>query len=281
MEIYTQSDLLTAFLTKEHLKGRKLGFVPTMGALHEGHISLVAKAKSENDFVVASIFVNPTQFNNPDDLKNYPRTPEADLEKLQMAGTDLVFQPEINQIYGEGMQNKEQVDLGNLDKVLEAEHRPGHFKGVVQVVSRLFDIVHPDRAYFGEKDYQQLAVIRKMTSDLKYKSEIIGCETKREKNGLAMSSRNLLLTADERESARVIYQALQFIKANWKLNGAKAILAEAKEMINSLVPLKVEYIAIADSKMLLPIESFSPNLEARVFAAVFCGRVRLIDNMAI
>lgn len=281
MEIYTQSDLLTAFLTKEHLKGRKLGFVPTMGALHEGHISLVAKAKSENDFVVASIFVNPTQFNNPDDLKNYPRTPEADLEKLQMAGTDLVFQPEINQIYGEGMQNKEQVDLGNLDKVLEAEHRPGHFKGVVQVVSRLFDIVHPDRAYFGEKDYQQLAVIRKMTFDLKYKTEIIGCETKREKNGLAMSSRNLLLTADERESARVIYQALQFIKANWKLNGAKAILAEAKEMINSHVPLKVEYIAIADSKMLLPIESFSPNLEARVFAAVFCGRVRLIDNMAI
>ncbi len=281
MEIYTQSDLLTAFLTKEHLKGRKLGFVPTMGALHEGHISLVAKAKSENDFVVASIFVNPTQFNNPDDLKNYPRTPEADLEKLQMAGTDLVFQPEINQIYGEGMQNEEQVDLGNLDKVLEAEHRPGHFKGVVQVVSRLFDIVHPDRAYFGEKDYQQLAVIRKMTSDLKYKTEIIGCETKREKNGLAMSSRNLLLTADERESARVIYQALQFIKANWKLNGAKAILAEAKEMINSHVPLKVEYIAIADSKMLLPIESFSPNLEARVFAAVFCGRVRLIDNMAI
>lgn len=281
MEIYTQSDLLSAFLTKEHLKGRKLGFVPTMGALHDGHISLVAKAKSENDFVVASIFVNPTQFNNPDDLKNYPRTPEADLEKLQLAGTDLVFQPEINQIYGEGMQNDEQVDLGNLDKVLEAEHRPGHFKGVVQVVSRLFDIVKPDRAYFGEKDFQQLAVIRKMTSDLEYKTEIIGCETKREKNGLAMSSRNLLLTADEREIAKVIYQTLQFIKANWKLTGAKAILEEAKEMINSQVPLKVEYIAIADSKMLLPLETFSPDVEARVFAAVFCGKIRLIDNIAI
>ena len=281
MEIYTQSDLLSAFLTKEHLKGRKLGFVPTMGALHDGHISLIAKAKRENDFVVASIFVNPTQFNNPDDLKNYPRTPEADLEKLQMAGTDLVFQPEINQIYGEGMQNEEQVDLGNLDKVLEAEHRPGHFKGVVQVVSRLFDIVHPDRAYFGEKDFQQLAVIRKMTSDLKYKTEIIGCETKREKNGLAMSSRNLLLKADEREIAKVIYQTFQFIKANWKSTGVKAVLEEAKEMINSQAPLKVEYIAIADSKMLLPIESFSPDVEARVFAAVFCGRVRLIDNMAI
>ena len=281
MEIYTQSDLLSAFLTLERLKGLTIGFVPTMGALHDGHISLVSRAKSENDFVVASIFVNPTQFNNPDDLKNYPRTPEADLEKLELAGTDLVFQPEINQIYGEGIQDDKHVDFGNLDKVLEAEHRPGHFKGVVQVVSRLFDIVQPDRAYFGEKDFQQLAVIRKMTSDLKYKVEIIGCETKRENNGLAMSSRNLLLTTEEREIARVIYQTFQFIKANWKSTGVKAILDEAKEMINSQVPLKVEYIAIADSKMLLPIETFSPEIEARVFAAVFCGKVRLIDNMAI
>jgi pantoate--beta-alanine ligase len=269
-----------AYLEAQRHSGAKIGFVPTMGALHDGHISLVKEAKRSNSLVIVSIFVNPTQFNNPEDLKNYPKTPESDLAMLEAAGVDLLFLPEVREIYTHGLNEGKSVDLGDLERVMEGAHRPGHFKGVVQVVARLFDIVQPDQAYFGEKDFQQLAVIRKMTNDLNYKIKIIGCETKREENGLAMSSRNLRLTAEERETAATIYKTLQFVKANWRTKGETAVLKEAIEMINSKPPLKVEYLEIADATTLQPIQNNTKE-NARVFAAVFCGKVRLIDNMAI
>lgn len=280
MRIFTKTHEIAEFLAIQRKSGLKTGFVPTMGALHPGHISLVEKTKRENDLVIVSIFVNPTQFNNPEDLKNYPKTPEADQKMLEAAGTDILFQPSIDEIYTHGLKEGKQLDLGTLEKVLEGAHRPGHFKGVVQVVSRLFDIVQPDRAYFGEKDFQQLAVIRKMTAALNYKTEIIGCETLREKNGLAMSSRNLRLSEEEREIATQIYKAMQYVRDNWKTIGQKEALKNAIEKINSHPPLKVEYLEIADAKDLQPTSN-ADIVSARVFAAVFCGDVRLIDNIAI
>lgn len=271
---------LVEYLAQERKKGKRIGFVPTMGALHEGHISLVNRAKAENAIVVVSIFVNPTQFNNPGDLKKYPRTPSADHQLLSHAGADVVFEPDVHEVYQNGLHEGKSVDLGSLEKVLEGEHRPGHFNGVVQVVSRLFDIVLPDAAYFGEKDFQQLAVIRKMTSMLNYSVEIIGCETKREKNGLAMSSRNLRLSTQEREMASCIYRALQFVKENWQTKGVDVVVKEAIEQINSTEVFKVEYLEIADSDTMQKLNSIEMK-NARVFAAVFCGEIRLIDNLAI
>ncbi|MBP6532555.1 MAG: pantoate--beta-alanine ligase [Bacteroidia bacterium] len=281
MLIFTKALEIADFLAIRRNSGLQLGFVPTMGALHNGHITLVEKAKRENDLVIVSIFVNPTQFNNPEDLKNYPRTPEMDHQMLESAGADVLFQPTVDEIYTHGLKEGKEIDLGNLESVMEGAHRPGHFKGVVQVVARLFDIVLPQRAYFGEKDFQQLAVLRKMTIDLGYAIEIIGCETVREKNGLAMSSRNLRLSEEEREIATQIYKAMKYVRDNWKTLGQQEALKNAIDKINSHPPLKVEYLEIADAKDLQPIVLSDKKVNARVFAAVFCGGVRLIDNMAV
>ena len=281
MLIYTKTQEIVRFVAKQRESGLKLGFVPTMGALHAGHISLVEKAKRENDLVIVSIFVNPTQFNNPEDLKNYPRTPEDDHRKLKAAGADLLFEPSVDEIYTHGLHEGKEIDLGKLEHVLEGAHRPGHFKGVVQVVSRLFEIVQPHKAYFGEKDYQQLAVIRKMTGALHYPIEIIGCETMREESGLAMSSRNLRLSPEERETATQIYKAMKYVRDNHKKLGASVALKNAIDTINSHPPLKVEYLEIADASDLQPISENDDSKKARIFAAVFCGNVRLIDNMEI
>lgn len=281
MLIYTKTQEITRFLAKQRESGLKLGFVPTMGALHAGHISLVEKAKRENDLVIVSIFVNPTQFNNPEDLRNYPRTPEDDHKKLTAAGADLLFEPTVDEIYTHGLKEGKEVDLGKLENVLEGAHRPGHFKGVVQVVSRLFEIVQPHTAYFGEKDFQQLAVIRKMTQALGYPVEIIGCETMREESGLAMSSRNLRLSEEERETATQIYKAMKYVRDNRKQIGDSEALKNAIDTINSQPPLKVEYLEIADANELQPISENDHSKNARIFAAVFCGPVRLIDNMEI
>ena len=281
MRIFTKTHELMDFLAIQRKSGQSIGFVPTMGALHPGHISLVEEAKMENNLVVVSIFVNPTQFNNQEDLKNYPRTPEADHKLLEDAKADILFEPSVTEIYGEDSEQEKQVDLGNLENVMEGAHRPGHFKGVVQIVSKLFKIVMPDKAYFGEKDFQQLAVIRKMTTDLNFQIEIIGCATMREKSGLAMSSRNLRLSEHERETATQIYKAMNFVRDNYKVIGQEESLRIGIEMINSHDPLKVEYFEIADAKDLQPIQKEEDTKHARVFAAVFCGKVRLIDNMAI
>jgi pantoate--beta-alanine ligase len=280
MLIYTKTQEITRFLAKQRESGLKLGFVPTMGALHAGHISLVEKAKRENDLVIVSIFVNPTQFNNPEDLRNYPRTPEDDHKKLTAAGADLLFEPTVDEIYTHGLKEGKEVDLGELENVLEGAHRPGHFKGVVQVVSRLFEIVQPHTAYFGEKDFQQLAVIRKMTQALGYPVEIIGCETMREESGLAMSSRNLRLSEEERETATQIYKAMKYVRDNRKQIGDSEALKNAIDTINSQPPLKVEYLEIADANELQPI-SENDHSKKPEFCSSFLWMVRLIDNMEI
>lgn len=262
--------------------GLRIGFVPTMGALHAGHLALVEKARRENDKVVVSIFVNPTQFNNPEDLKNYPRTLDSDLKLLEPIGADLVFAPSVNEMYPEGhMPEVPGIDLGTLDKVMEASHRPGHFQGVMQVVANLFRVVQPDVAYFGEKDFQQLAVIRTMTRQLNLPVSIIGCPTVRENDGLAMSSRNTLLSPEERKEATTISKALFYIRDNWQSKPVDVLISHAISMIEKNGIMKVEYVSAADSDTLEPVKEWSDTTSIRVCAAVRLGKVRLIDNIGI
>lgn len=256
-----------------------VGFVPTMGALHAGHLSLVEKAMDENKTVVVSIFVNPTQFNDPGDLKRYPRNLEADLKLLEPTGCHFVFAPAPEEIYPEP--DTRQFDFGELETVMEGKHRPGHFNGVAQVVSKLFDIVQPDKAYFGLKDFQQLAVINKMVEQLKLPVEIVPCPIVREKNGLAMSSRNELLTAEERENASHIYKTLAEAKNQAGQKSVKELRKWMVDEINNNPFLTVEYIEIVDDKNLQPVEGWSDNKTKVACAAVFCGKVRLIDNMVL
>ena len=211
---FTRTNELRTYLERNRAEGKSVGFVPTMGALHDGHLSLIKRSGKENDLTVCSIFVNPIQFNNPADLEKYPRMPEKDSELLKTAGCDVVFLPSTEEIYPGGKTVTVDVDFGMLDKVMEGKFRPGHFSGVAVVVKTLLDIVEPDRAYFGKKDYQQLAVIRHMVNTLHMPVEIVACETVREPDGLAMSSRNLRLTPEERERAPEIYHVLRWVWEN-------------------------------------------------------------------
>jgi pantoate--beta-alanine ligase len=258
-------------------KGRTIGFVPTMGALHAGHVSLVEKCKNENDICVVSIFVNPTQFNDKNDLKNYPRTIVKDTTMLQAAGCDIVFNPTVEEMYpGE---DKRIFDLGMLDKVMEGAHRPGHFNGVAQIVTKLFDIVMPHRAYFGEKDFQQVAVIKKLVKDLNYPVKIISCPIVRENDGLAMSSRNMLLTPEQRKAAPHIYKVLtlsQKLSATISVNDLKNYLVNE---INQNPLLKVEYFEIVNDITLMPVKSWSECCGKQGCIAVKAGNIRLIDNV--
>lgn len=257
-----------------------IGFVPTMGALHKGHASLIEKCGEENDIIICSIFVNPTQFNDKTDLEKYPRTPEKDIELLKSAGCDILFMPSAEEIYPKNETANEPwkaIDFGMLDKVMEGKHRPGHFTGVAQVVYRLFEIAKPHKAYFGQKDFQQLAIIKHMTTALHLSIEIVPCEIIREKDGLAMSSRNVRLTEEERKIAPKIYELLCKAKEQSKTNS----YAEVKEIItkefNAIAAFGLEYFEIADTKTLLP-------LTEKTNAAIACvalklDNVRLIDNI--
>ncbi|HEV7230057.1 MAG TPA: pantoate--beta-alanine ligase [Bacteroidia bacterium] len=262
-------------------KGRQIGFVPTMGALHPGHISLIERAKAENGIVVCSIFVNPTQFNDPKDLERYPRTPEKDAGMLQEAGCDLLFTPEIKEMYPSGMVQKNPLNLGMLDKVMEGRHRPGHFEGVIQIVGRLFEIVGPDRAYFGQKDFQQVAVIREMVRQTGSPVEIIACPILREPNGLAMSSRNMLLSAEERERAAGIYVLLKRLKEMAPSSPSSALQEYAALFISSVPGMTLEYLEVADSQTLLPVKAISDAPGVVACIAVKLGKVRLIDNIIL
>ncbi|HIW10571.1 MAG TPA: pantoate--beta-alanine ligase [Candidatus Rikenella faecigallinarum] len=258
-----------------------VGFVPTMGALHAGHLSLVEQCRKTCDTVVVSIFVNPTQFNDPNDLKNYPRTEEADLKLLEAAGVDYVFAPSVEEVYPEP--DTRVFDFGGLDSVMEGAHRPGHFNGVGQVVSRLFDIVKPNRAFFGEKDFQQLAIIRYMVQQLGLPIEIVGCPIVRDSDGLARSSRNMLLTPEHRQAAPHIYAVLR--EAVDTLRGTVTV-AEAKQIIARRIDanplLKTEYVEIAEADTLKPAETWGEKIgDLRCFVAVHAGPIRLIDNVAI
>jgi pantoate--beta-alanine ligase len=259
----------------------KTGFVPTMGALHEGHMSLVRRAKSENDRVIVSIFVNPTQFNNPVDLQNYPRMPDKDFEMLQREGPDVIFFPSESEIYPNGVEVKASFDFGQLEKVMEGKFRPGHFKGVAQVVSRLFEITDPDNAYFGEKDYQQLVIIRQLAEQKKYRVKITGCPTMREPDGLAMSSRNLLLTPEMRKEAAKISKALFHVRDNRNKKSLQELKSEAANIIEGNGLLKIEYLEVADAKTLQSLETWDNKNPLRCLTAVQAGNIRLIDNVEV
>jgi pantoate--beta-alanine ligase len=272
----------TARQIREAIKSRKkpgvtTGFVPTMGALHEGHISLVRICKSQNDLTVVSIFVNPTQFNDKNDLTNYPRMPEKDIVLLKEAGCDVVFIPDEKEVYPEP--DTQVFDLGGLDLMMEGKYRPGHFNGVAQVVTRLFSIVKPNRAYFGLKDFQQQAILKKLVRDYGLPVEVIACPIIREADGLAMSSRNMLLTPQQRSHAALISQTLFRAKEMTGNYSPDEIRQFVTSRIDQDPLLETEYFEIADDTTLQPVKSWSEPCGKIGCVAVKVGRVRLIDNV--
>ncbi len=260
-------------------EGKTVGFVPTMGALHKGHISLVGQCKKECDYTVVSVFVNPTQFNDKDDYKRYPRVPEGDCKMLEQAGCDLVFMPTEQEIYPE--HDVRLFDFSPLDKVMEGAFRPGHFNGVAQVVSRLFDIVNPDKAFFGQKDFQQLAIIRQLVRQQAYSITIVGCDIVREDDGLAMSSRNMLLNPQQRQAAPLIYQTLLKAKQLAKTLTPEQLKQYIIEQINVNNELKTEYVEIVDADNLQPIKTWDEATPIQLCVAVLVGKIRLIDNIKL
>jgi len=278
MEIITAKADLNNFRKSPALDGKIIGFVPTMGALHKGHLSLVKVAAENSDYVIVSIFVNPTQFNDPNDLRNYPRVLEKDLAMLKSLGkTNVVFAPEVGDIYPEP--DSRVFDFGNLGNVMEGAHRPGHFNGVAQVVSKLFDIVKPHKAFFGEKDFQQLAIIRQLIKQMKSDIEIIACPIIREKDGLAMSSRNTLLSPEERIHAAnisgILFKSIELINSMNVIKLTDWVINE----LNKDPMIQVEYFQIVDSLTLMPVKNWSHPGNKQGCVAVKIGKVRLIDNV--
>ncbi len=258
--------------------GRSVGFVPTMGALHAGHVSLIERARADNDVVVVSVFVNPTQFNNPDDLRTYPRTEEADNEKLQAAGVDIAFFPSVEEIYPEP--DTRVFELGPVAEVMEGAMRPGHFNGVAQVVSRLFRMVQPDRAYFGEKDFQQISVIRRMVEIEGFDIEIVACPIKREADGLALSSRNVRLTPGQRAVAPAIHRILAESVDGASGRSVDEVKHAVTDAINAVDGMEVEYYEIVTPADMQPIAEWSEAEGGAVgCVTVYMGDVRLIDNI--
>ncbi len=280
MVIFKKVKDLQRYLKSLNATQLRVGFTPTMGALHKGHISLIQQSKECSTLSVCSIFVNPTQFNQASDLSAYPITIDKDILMLEKVGCDILFLPSIDEIYPPGLETKVSIELGGLDKVLEGSKRPGHFQGVLQVVKRLIDIVQPDDLYMGEKDFQQLSIIRQMVKLLKIPTKVIGCAIVREKSGLAMSSRNTRLSVKDKKNALEISKTLSFIQDNaLKLS----IATLEKKAITRLKNggLKPEYVQIVDSTTLQAIDNFTQVEEARALIAAWAGEVRLIDNCDI
>lgn len=278
--IIEKAEKLTSLVANSRDKGLKIGFVPTMGALHEGHITLVKKAKKENDIVIVSIFVNPTQFNDKKDLEKYPRTLESDLLLLAPTNTDYVFFPNVTEIYPKGDTQDDDIDLGGLDTYMEGAFRPGHFKGVAQVVKRLLEIVNPDNLYMGQKDFQQFTIIDYMIKNQKIKTKLVVCPIIREANGLAMSSRNERLTAATREAAGIIYKTLKSAKRQIQIKTPTEICTFAMKKLN-IPPFEPEYFNIVDGYKLTPIDDFANSKYAVACVAVWADGVRLIDNIIL
>lgn len=273
---------LEAYVSRERQNGRSIGFVPTMGALHEGHLSLVERAVAGNDVVVVSVFVNPTQFNNANDLATYPRKEEDDFKLLSEAGVAVAFAPTVEEVYPGGLEARKphKFKLGSVAEVMEGKYRPGHFQGVAEVVSRLFRLVRPDRAYFGEKDFQQIAVIRNMVASEGIDVEIVACPIKRADDGLALSSRNALLTPEQRAIAPEIHAALADSVEYACNHSVRATHQTVVERLDAVPGLKVEYFEIVDARTLLPIDEWNESPWVVGCITVYCGDVRLIDNIS-
>ncbi|WP_439556193.1 pantoate--beta-alanine ligase [Dyadobacter sp.] len=278
MEVFTSIPNLRKYLAQQVHQQQKIGFVPTMGALHKGHISLIKASKADNDVTVCSIFVNPTQFNNPEDLLKYPRTLEADCAMLEAAGCDVVFAPSADEMYPD--QPLLKFDFGALETVMEGASRPGHFNGVGIVVSKLFHIVKPNRAYFGQKDLQQVAVVSRMVADLSFDLELVIAPTVREADGLAMSSRNRRLNEEERHIAPHIFRIMESAK-NELLQGASVdkVIKEAKNEFAAVAAFKLDYFEIVNLSDLQSIDMIGAEGSNAICVAVFLGPVRLIDNL--
>ncbi len=275
MQVFETINALQKELSQ--LKSKSIGLVPTMGALHRGHLSLMNQSLEDNDITVVSVFVNPTQFNDKNDLEKYPRTLDKDTQLVNSLGVDYVFAPTVEEMYPEP--DTRVFNYAPQDEVMEGIYRPGHFNGMCQIVSKLFSIVQPTRAYFGEKDYQQLVIVKRMVEDLKFDIEVVGCPIVREKDGLALSSRNALLSKEERENALLISKTLlESLKlaANYSL---KETLSFVKNTIQQDDNLKLQYFEIVDANTLLPLEEWEDSSSIIGCITVFCGAVRLIDNI--
>jgi len=281
MLIFRNSKNLHEYLQHKKSKGLSVGFAPTMGALHEGHLSLIQRAKAVNDITVCSIFVNPTQFNESSDLEKYPRTEDKDVKLLQSVGCDIVFIPSVAQVYPDGDQVVPEIDFGKLATVMEGAKRPGHFQGVVQVVKRLLDITIPDQLYMGQKDYQQFAIVTEMIRQFEMPVENVRVPIKRETTGLAMSSRNARLSAELKSQAQLLHDTLQAAKSKINDESPKAIQEWAMAQLAAPAHFKPEYFDIVDGVTLQPIDSFSESTIAVACLACWVGEVRLIDNIIL
>lgn len=279
MQVFRSAAPLRQEVEKLRAAGKTVGFVPTMGALHDGHLSLLRRCAADNDHSILSIFVNPTQFNNRDDLRNYPRNTDDDLQKVHSVSNLFCFIPNDQEIYGEKVE-AQYFDLQGLDTKLEGAFRPGHFQGVATVVKRLLMITNPHRAYFGEKDYQQLKVIETMVRQESLPVEIIGLPIEREENGLAMSSRNLLLSESDKEKATLLYRCLQWTKNNYARYSVSEVLTEVSQRFAES-DLDLEYAALCDVHSLDEIQNWDDARHVRMFLAAYCSGVRLIDNESI
>ncbi len=279
MEIFRNRKPLQDYVERQKEMGKKIGFAPTMGALHQGHIALYKAARAENDLVISSVFVNPTQFNNAADLEKYPRDVEGDIQILKKSGfVDAVYIPQIEDIYPDGAKS-EQYDFDGLEKEMEGAARPGHFDGVGTVVEELFRQVRPDNAYFGEKDYQQLAIIKKMVSKKKLPVKISGVSTVREESGLAMSSRNQRLSYQQREAAKVIHETLVKVNDWFRIVTIPEINERVKDIFENEKGMVLEYFKIVNEETLKETDFFYKDQSFRAFIVVYVGEVRLIDNM--
>lgn len=279
MLIYNSRRELSQWVASAQKNNKKIGFVPTMGALHSGHLSLIDKSKEENDYTVCSIFVNPTQFDNKIDLKKYPRDNERDITLLLNHDCDMLFLPKVEEMYPNGEKSLS-FNFEGLESQMEGAFRDGHFDGVATIVKRFFEIVQPDKAYFGEKDFQQLRIIEELVNQMKIKTEIVPMPIFRESDGLAMSSRNTRLTDDFRKEAPIIFKVLNWVKENHLIFSLEEINKKVEEMFNK-TNLKLEYFILADEKTLLPVTNLEETVKVRAFVAAYAGEIRLIDNLRI
>jgi pantoate--beta-alanine ligase len=282
MILFKKADDIRKWLDNQQSGVKKIGFVPTMGALHPGHISLIETSKKEDAITVSSIFVNPTQFNDPTDFEKYPITIEKDIQLLEEAGCDILFLPSVNEIYPQGIKVKKYYELGFIETLLDGKYRPGHFQGVCMVVQKLLEIVLPHRLYLGQKDYQQCMVIKKLVEliGLSDRTEIVICPTLRETNGLAMSSRNMRLSKDEKEKAGVLYRSLQMIKENVGTASPEILKQKAQKMLEE-AGLKTDYVQIVNAENLSSFQEWDQHKKSVALLAAFINEVRLIDNMLL
>lgn len=279
--IQFKTTAVSEYLNLAKTAGKTIGFVPTMGALHAGHLSLITRAKAENDLVICSIFVNPAQFNDPKDLEKYPRPIENDIELLIIAGCDVLFLPDVAAVYPDGLHHLKQYDLGHLESFLEGASRPGHFNGVANVVDRFLDIVHPDRLYLGQKDFQQVKVIERLLEQKGNSTHIIICPILREANGLAMSSRNIRLTTDQREKAAIIHKTLLFASESYRSFTPPSLKKESIRQLETLAGATVDYFEFCDSRSFTLVQDWNNAQHIVAVTAVLVGNVRLLDNMML